>query len=92
MIFEWDATKNQNNIRKHGIDFADVPDMFNHPMLTLRDDRADYAEERWIALGWLKALLGVVVYTERQGEVIRIISARKATRWEAKYYDQIIEN
>lgn len=84
--------KIKNNIRKHGIDFADVPDMFNHPMLTLRDDRADYAEERWIGLGWLKALLGVVVYTERQGEVIRIISARKATRWEAKYYDQIIEN
>jgi len=92
MIFEWDATKNQTNIRKHGIDFADVPDMFNHPMLTRRDDSAQYAEERWVSLGLLNALLGVVVYTERQGEVIRIISARKATRWEAKHYDQSIEN
>ncbi len=41
---------------------------------------------------WLKALIGVVVYTERRGEVIRIISARKATKREARYYDQIIEN
>ncbi|EMR45199.1 hypothetical protein C206_21884 [Pseudomonas putida TRO1] len=31
MFFEWDEGKNQSNIRKHGIDFADVPDMFNHP-------------------------------------------------------------
>ncbi len=41
---------------------------------------------------WLKALIGVVVNTERRGEVIRIISARKATKREAGYYDQIIEN
>ncbi|QKL01232.1 hypothetical protein GEV39_07285 [Pseudomonas sp. NY5710] len=34
MFFEWDEAKNQINIRKHGIDFADVPEMFNHPMLT----------------------------------------------------------
>lgn len=39
-----------------------------------------------------KALIGVVVYTESRGEVIRIISARKATKREARYYDQIIEN
>ncbi|ATP51482.1 hypothetical protein CR512_19905 [Pseudomonas putida] len=51
------------------------------------------AEKRvWVCLGWLKALIGVVVYTERRGEVIRIISARKATKWEAKHYDQSIEN
>ncbi|MCG8314520.1 MAG: BrnT family toxin, partial [Pseudomonadales bacterium] len=33
MQFEWDEAKNTINIRKHGIDFADVTDMFNHPML-----------------------------------------------------------
>ncbi|ATP46255.1 hypothetical protein CR511_20275 [Pseudomonas putida] len=92
MFFEWDEAKNEINIRKHGIDFADVPDMFNHPMLTRRDDDAACSEERWVCLGWLKALIGVVVYTERRGEVIRIISARKATKWEAKHYDQSIEN
>jgi uncharacterized protein len=92
MFFEWDEAKNQINIRKHGIDFRDVPDMFNHPMLIRRDDCPGHDEERWVSLGWLKCLLGVVVYTERQGDVIRIISARKASRWEAKHYDQSIEN
>jgi len=92
MFFEWDEAKNEINIRKHGIDFADVPDMFNHPMLTRRDDDVACSEERWVCLGWLKALIGVVVYTERRGEVIRIIFARKATKWEAKHYDQSIEN
>ncbi|MFT0520261.1 MULTISPECIES: BrnT family toxin [Pseudomonas] len=92
MFFEWDEAKNQINIRKHGIDFSDVPDMFNHPMLIRRDSCVEYGEERWVSLGWLKSLIGVVVYTERQGEIIRIISARKATKWEAKHYDQYIEN
>ncbi|MCY1437287.1 Ribonuclease toxin, BrnT, of type II toxin-antitoxin system [compost metagenome] len=92
MRFEWDETKNQANIRKHGIDFNDVPDIFQHPMLALRDDRTDYGEERWISIGWIKVLIGVVVYTERRGDVIRIISARKATKQEAKRYVESIEN
>ncbi|WP_416772765.1 BrnT family toxin [Pseudomonas sp. RHF3.3-3] len=86
MQFEWDEDKNQLNIHKHGIDFNDVTDMFQHPMLALRDDRYGYGEERWIGLGWIKALVGVVVYTERRGDVIRILSARKATKQEAKRY------
>jgi uncharacterized DUF497 family protein len=90
--FEWDETKNQANIRKHGIDFNDVPDIFQHPMLALRDERANYGEERWISIGWIKVLIGVVVYTERRGDVIRIISARKATKQEAKRYVESIEN
>ncbi len=46
MLFECDESKNKANIAKHGIDFNDVPDIFRHPMLALRDDRADYDEER----------------------------------------------
>lgn len=92
MLFEWDEFKNEANIAKHGIDFNDVPDIFQHPMLALRDDRADYGEERWVGIGWIKLLMGVVVYTERSGDVIRISSARKATMKEAKYYDANIEN
>ncbi|MDR6713092.1 uncharacterized DUF497 family protein [Pseudomonas hunanensis] len=88
MRFEWDEGKNQINIRKHGIDFRDVPDMFHYPMLVLLDDRQPYGEERWVALGWLHALVGIVVYTERRGDSIRIISARKATKQEAKRYEQ----
>lgn len=92
MRFEWDEAKNRANIRKHGIDFNDVPDMFQHPMLALRDDRANHDEERWISIGWIKTLIGVVVYSERRGDVIRIIFARKATKREGKLYVERIEN
>jgi uncharacterized DUF497 family protein len=51
MHIEWDQAKNKLNRRKHGIDFADVEDIFNHPMLALLDNREDYGEERWIAMG-----------------------------------------
>ena len=88
MRFEWDEAKNQINIRKHGIDFNDAIDIFNHPLLTMLDDREDYGEERWVSIGWLHAIVGVVVYTERCGDVIRIISARKATRQEVRRYEQ----
>jgi len=92
MRFEWDDAKNEINIRKHSIDFADVKNMFNHPMLTLLDDRDDYKEDCWIGIGWIQALVGVVVYTERHGNVIRIISARKATKYEVLHYEQSIKN
>jgi uncharacterized protein len=92
MKFEWDENKNQINIRKHGIDFADAADIFNHPMLTLEDTRESYGEARWIAIGWLKALVGVVVYTEQVGETIRIISARKATKREVRRYEKSFEH
>lgn len=88
MRFEWDETKNAANIRKHGIDFADVTDIFNHPMLAILDNREDYGEERWIAIGWIRTLVGVVAYTERHGDAIRIISARKATKHEVCRYEQ----
>lgn len=92
MQFEWDEGKNRINVRKHGIDFNDAIDVFNHPVLTALDGREDYGEERWIALGWMQAMMAVVVYVERSGPVIRIISARKATKHEAKRYEQSIKN
>jgi uncharacterized protein len=84
--FEWDETKNQINIRKHGIDFNDAIQIFEHPMLTALDLRHDYGEERWIALGWMPPVVSVVVYVERDGDLIRLISARKATKQEARRY------
>lgn len=92
MRFEWDEKKNQSNIRKHGIDFADAVDIFNHPMLALLDEREDYGEDRWYSIGLIKIMVGVVVYAERHGDVIRIISARKATQWEVKRYGKCITN
>lgn len=90
--FEWDERKNQINVLKHGIDFADALDVFNHPVLTSADRREDYGEERWLALGWMKATMAVVVYVERYGSIIRIVSARKATKREAKRYEQSVKN
>ncbi|HVW52811.1 MAG TPA: BrnT family toxin [Trinickia sp.] len=92
MEFEWDERKNRINILKHGIDFADAIDVFNHPALTAFDGREDYGEERWIALGWMKAIMAVVVYVERYGPVIRIVFARKATKHEVKRYEQTVKN
>jgi uncharacterized DUF497 family protein len=90
--FEWDEIKNQINIRKHGIDFRDAIDVFDHPVLTAIDEREDYGEDRWIALGWMAAIVGVVVYVERDADVIRIISARKATKHEVKRYKHSVWN
>ena len=88
--FEWDEAKNQANIRKHGIDFNDVPELFKHPVITSPDVREDYGEQRWISVGMLRTTVLVVVHTKRYGDVIRIISARKATRREAdKYAEEI---
>jgi len=92
VLYEWDDAKNEINIRKHGIDFDDAKDIFEHPVLTWPDNREDYGEERWMALGVIKTLAGVVIYTERDGDVVRIISARKATKFERKMYEQILEN
>jgi len=88
MTFEWDTHKNQLNIRKHGIDFTDVPEMFDYPMLVMIDDREDYVEDRWIGIGLLKHVVAVVVFVERHDDVIRIISARKATYYESKTYQE----
>ena len=92
MKFEWGERKNLSNIRKHGIDFNDVTDMFFNNMLTYIDTKGDYFEERWIGIGWMKSLLGLVVYVERHEDKIRIISARKATKHEIKNYEKHIKN
>lgn len=92
MRFEWDEAKNRANILKHSIDFTDVVKLFDQPILTVQDSRTDYAEERWIAIGWLEVTVAVVVYTERHRDTVRLISARKATRQEAKRYVEYLEN
>ena len=92
MHFEWVEEKNRLNIEKHGIDFADAVDIFNHPLLTALDSRKDYGEDRWQAIGWMHTVVGVDIYTERVGDVTRVISARKATRQEVKSYEKIIQD
>lgn len=86
--FEWDEDKNAINVRKHGIDFADVHVMFHAPLLVDIDERMEYGEERWIGIGPLYTIIAVIVFTERGNDTIRIISARKATKYERQRYEQ----
>jgi len=93
MKFEWDDRKNDENIRKHGVDFNDVVEMFSHPMLTQLDTRCDYGEDRWIGIGLLRNIVAVTVYLEWEDEeTIRIISARKATSHESKEYHTRVQD
>ena len=92
MLFEWNPRKNAINIRKHGIDFNDVPGIFDKPLLTRPDENLDSEEERWIRIGLLFEFVCVVVYAEHDGEFIRIISARKATDSETILYAKTVKN
>ena len=93
MRFEWDEQKNQTNIEKHGLDFADAHKVFDNPMLIQLDDRYEYDEERWVGIGLLDHLAVVVVYVERdEGEIIRIISMRKALKYEQRRFEESITN
>ena len=92
MTFEWDERKNEVNIAKHGIDFADAPRIFAAPLLVALDDRQDYGESRWIGLGLLDGRAVVVVYTEPDENTIRFISVRKALAHERKRYEQYLKD
>jgi uncharacterized DUF497 family protein len=87
MKLEWDKAKQRANLVKHGIDFADLSQVFKHPLLIRRDNRKDYGEPRWIALGDLDGIVVVLVFTKR-GDALRVISARKANKHERKAYQE----
>ena len=86
---EWDEAKRKANIQKHGFDFIDAKELFNGYTVTMEDDRFHYNEQRFITLGMIKGRTAVVVHTERY-DSIRIISIRKATKYEQTiYFSQI---
>lgn len=90
MQFEWDDKKEKINIAKHGIDFSTAARVFkDNNRLELYDEAHSDTEDRYITIGLIDevAYVVMVVYTERE-EIIRLISARKATNRERKmYYD-----
>jgi uncharacterized DUF497 family protein len=90
LSFEWDEEKNVANIKNHGVDFLDAALIFENPTLEVIDQRADYAEVRYIAFGLSGVSVLQVVYTWRGENIIRIISAWKANRYDTeKYYREI---
>jgi uncharacterized DUF497 family protein len=88
---EWDEAKARANLRKHGISFDEAETAFSDDYgLVLPDpDHSSVEEERLILLGMSAALrVLVVVHCERAGgDIIRLISARRATRSERAQYD-----
>jgi uncharacterized DUF497 family protein len=89
MKFEWDPDKAASNRKKHGVDFADAVGVFEDELaITIEDPDAE-GECRFITIGvdfTLKIL--VVVYASSVADVIRIISARKATKKERLTYEK----
>lgn len=89
--FEWDESKNKRNRRKHGIWFEEAQTVFDDTSARLFDDPEHSSREnRFLLLGFSSVgRILVVVHCYRESEsVIRIISARKATRKEAEFYEE----
>jgi uncharacterized protein len=86
--FEWDDKKARANKRKHEITFEEASTIFGDPLsLTIPDPAHSIGEDRFITFGnSVKGKLIVVVHIE-QNDIIRIISARKATNNEKKQYE-----
>jgi len=88
MRYEWDEEKNQANVAKHGLDFADAEEVLTRPCVTFVDDRFEYGEERLITLGLLAGRVVVIAHAPRGEDRTRIISMRKANRREQKIYQK----
>ena len=90
--FQWDKSKNLVNIKKHKISFEEAKTVFfDENARLIPDPEHSINEERFIILGISNKLrLLVVAHTYKENdEVIRIISARKATKPEIKYYNEV---
>jgi uncharacterized DUF497 family protein len=98
--FEWDEAKNLSNRRKHGVTFEEASQVFRDPPHVSVQDRVEGGELRWQTLGLVEDLLLLTVaHTVREEsddgkliDVIRIISARPATRKERRRYEDENEN
>jgi len=93
LTFEWDQTKAELNLKKHGISFEEAKTIFDDENARLiLDPEHSEKEERFILLGMsytLKILTVVHCYRDNEG-VIRIISARKSTKNETKQYKEFL--
>jgi uncharacterized DUF497 family protein len=92
VIFEWDDEKNRANIRKHGFDFNDAWEIFEGPMVINADKRFDYGEARLIGIGWLSKRVVTIVFTEPDDDTIRVVSLRKATKYEREQFERTLRD
>jgi len=85
MEFEWDEAKHAKTLRERGIGFDDGARIFGQPVLAWEDTRRDYGEDRFRAIGETDGDILHVAFTWR-GNVLRIISVRRASRKEAQLW------
>lgn len=89
MEIEWDPTKAASNLSKHRVAFEDAVRVFyDDGRIEAHDSRESYGEARWATIGLVYPAVLYVVYTVRNGDTIRLISARKANAHEEKQYRQ----
>jgi uncharacterized protein len=90
--FEWDASKDRTNRRKHGVSFETAVRVFTDPFALSEQDRIEGGEQRWRTIGLVEGfLILVVAHAAREEDtvdVIRIISARRADRAERRRYEE----
>ena len=89
MEITFDPAKREKTFRERDLDFADTPAVFGGRTFTIRDDRRDYSEARWITVGLLRGRMMVIVWTPRIG-ARHIISFRKANDREEKKYKDLL--
>jgi uncharacterized protein len=90
MKFSWDSRKADSNFRKHGIAFDEAITVFSDPLALIFDDMVhseDEHREIIIRFSALRRLI-LVCFVERDGDMIRIISARRATKAEVRDYEK----
>jgi uncharacterized DUF497 family protein len=87
--FEWDPEKNASNLQKHGLSFEEAASIFNGPVLTGPDESGEEYREK--SFGLLRGSVVIcVIHTDQDGKT-RIISARKATPNERKWFDDYLK-
>ena len=82
---EYNSVKRAATLETRGLDMARAGEVFDGATLTVEDDRRDYGENRYIAIGLLDGAMVVLVWTPRAG-TLRVISMRKANERERRLY------
>ena len=89
MRFEWDEAKNQTNRAKHGVTFEEAITVFDSDQaIDVFDPAHSETEDRFITIWPIPKGLVLVVWTERDEDVVRVISARWATKTEQRLYQR----
>jgi uncharacterized protein len=89
MRFEWDPAKDKTNRAKHGLSFEEATALFKSGVdyMEIYDEEHSDEEDRFIAVGPIMRGVVVVAYTEREEDVLRILSARIATTKERQRFE-----